>query len=39
MRISELAEYLRARRENFARSLGQDVRTLSDEERINLGDG
>jgi putative NIF3 family GTP cyclohydrolase 1 type 2 len=37
MRLSELSEYLRVRRERFARGLGQEVLTLGNEERIHLG--
>jgi putative NIF3 family GTP cyclohydrolase 1 type 2 len=36
MLVSELSEYLRARREGYARHLGQDVRTLDSEERIGI---
>ena len=34
MRVRDLAEYLRHRREEYARRFGEEVRTLDTEDRI-----
>lgn len=36
MRISELSEYLRARREDYAKRFGEDVRELYPDERVGI---